>query len=129
MKVRKLHVEKKTWGEERIAVDPAADYGGKLLVVKRQHRSSVHHHKKKRETFLFLSGKVYFEVDGEGRLMEEGDVLELDVNERHRFTGIQDAVVAEFSTHDDPDDSYRDSTSERMADDEFAELLASIGED
>lgn len=99
----------KVWGEERWIVN--RDYCGKLLVLKKGFRCSMHYHKVKDETFYINKGKVLMEYDGEKMIMKPGDALLIEPNKNHRFTGLEDSEIMEFSTHHDDSDSYRNEVS------------------
>ena len=87
-------------------------YCGKKLVLNAGKRCSLHYHKLKTETFYVQSGKLQMELkhpDGreEVRIMSAGDSLHLPPNTIHRFTGIEDTEIFEFSTQHFDEDSYR----------------------
>lgn len=87
-------------------------YCGKKLMLNAGKRCSLHYHKLKTETFYVHSGKLQMEIkypDGseEVRIMRPGDVQHLPPNTVHRFTGIEDTEIFEFSTQHFDEDSYR----------------------
>jgi D-lyxose ketol-isomerase len=45
-----------------------------------------------------------------------GGTLRIHPNTWHRFTGVTDAVIFEFSTHHEDDDSYRSEKSGPVTD-------------
>jgi quercetin dioxygenase-like cupin family protein len=51
------------------------------------------------------------EVDGERKIMKPGEVQLIEPNQKHRFTGLEDSKIIEFSTHHEDEDSYRDEVS------------------
>ena len=120
-----IPVYPKVWGEEQWIVN--RDYCGKKLILKKGFRCSIHHHKIKDEMFYVLSGKVLIEVDGENRVLNPGDRQLIEPNVKHRFTGLQDSDIMEFSTHHMEEDSYRDEPSGEVPKDEFKCLLADFG--
>jgi quercetin dioxygenase-like cupin family protein len=104
----------KVWGhEEWIANNDK--YCGKKMVLRKGFRCSMHHHKLKDETFYVASGKVLLEMDFDGqksqRILMPGDVQHIKIGLWHRFTGLQDSEIFEFSTYHMDDDSYRRTTS------------------
>jgi D-beta-D-heptose 7-phosphate kinase/D-beta-D-heptose 1-phosphate adenosyltransferase len=99
----------KVWGEERWIVNRA--YCGKQLLLKKNHRCSLHAHGEKDEVFFLLSGRVLLEVGRERLTLEEGDVVHIRPGEYHRFTGLKDSVIVEFSTHHREADSFRRTAS------------------
>ena len=101
-----MQVVKKDWGEEHWIVN-TDKYCGKKLVLKKDHQCSVHAHKVKEETFYIIAGKLLLEVGDEKRIMMPGDVQHLQPGTYHRFTGIEDSEIIEFSTTHFDEDSYR----------------------
>ena len=104
-----IKIVPKAWGEERWIVN--RDYCGKLLVLKKGFRCSMHHHKNKDETFYINKGRVLLELEGSKFIMKPGQALLIEPNQKHRFTGLEDSEIIEFSTHHDDSDSYRDELS------------------
>lgn len=101
---RKIH--EKVWGHEEWIVNTPA-YCGKFLYLKMGKRCSLHYHKKKDETFYILKGKVLMEVNEKEKIMKEGDNQHITPMTKHRFSGLKDSVIIEFSTHHEEEDSYR----------------------
>lgn len=95
----------KEWGEEHWIVNK--EYCGKKLLLKKNRRCSMHSHKKKDEVFYLQSGKVLLEMDGKKHTLLPGDFVHVLPNSPHRFTGLQDSEIIEFSTTHDEEDSYR----------------------
>jgi len=95
----------KVWGEEKWIVN--RDYCGKLLRLSKGFRCSLHHHKNKDETFYINYGQVLMELEGEKMIMNQGDAILIKPNQKHRFFGLTDAEIIEFSTHHEEEDSYR----------------------
>lgn len=109
LKDESMKVVEKVWGEEHWIVNK--EYCGKKLVLRKGFRCSKHHHKVKDETFYIIKGRVLMEVGDETREMVPGDVQHITVGCVHRFTGIEDSEIIEFSTHHDDGDSYRTELS------------------
>ncbi|MHC5011829.1 MAG: cupin domain-containing protein [Planctomycetota bacterium] len=99
----------KVWGEEHWIVN--REYCGKKLVLKKGYRCSLHYHKVKDEVFYLISGRVLIEVGEEERVLEKGDHQHIPPGTVHRFWGLEDSEIVEFSTHHDDADSYRLSES------------------
>jgi cupin fold WbuC family metalloprotein len=104
----------KLWGHEKIIVNSSLYCGKILTVIPNGMACSVHYHKNKTETFHILRGELEFEkFDIDGRLetrivLRAGDTLTLPPSTPHRFWVTGDICeFIEFSTHDDPSDSYR----------------------
>lgn len=110
----------KIWGKEIWVVN--REYCGKILKLKKGFRSSLHYHRKKDETFYVLTGKVLFEWrQGFGALDKEQIMLpsftiHIAPYIQHRFTGLEDSEIIEFSTHHEDSDSYRLTESGRVDD-------------
>jgi quercetin dioxygenase-like cupin family protein len=107
-----IKIVPKEWGEERWIVN--RDYCGKLLVLNKGYRCSMHHHKIKDETFYINKGKVLLEIGGKNIIMMPGDAQLIMPNQKHRFTGLEDSEIMEFSTHHEDSDSYRDELSGKI---------------
>jgi mannose-6-phosphate isomerase-like protein (cupin superfamily) len=106
-----VHIQPKGWGEEHW-IHNDTDYCGKKMFLKKGKRCSLHYHVKKSETFFIQTGKVQMEFlhpDGkkETFVMKPGDVCEITPHLKHRFTGLEDSEIFEFSTQHFEDDSYR----------------------
>ena len=99
----------KSWGKEIWIVN--GSYCGKILVLNKGYRCSLHHHKNKDETFYVSKGKVLIELEEHGKLekavMNEGESLRVMPGQKHRFTGLEESKIIEFSTHHEDSDSYR----------------------
>ena len=109
---QQIKVVPKEWGEERWIVN--RDYCGKLLILKMGYRCSLHHHRIKDETFYINKGRVLMECKGEAMIMKPGDALLIEPHTKHRFTGLEDSEIFEFSTHHEDSDSYRDELSGKV---------------
>ena len=105
---------KKEWGHEEWIVNNSK-YCGKKLVLKKGFRCSMHLHKKKEETFYIARGKVFLETELNGKknnsVMSPGDIIHIKVGLWHRFTGLEDSEIFEFSTFHRDEDSYRKELS------------------
>tara|TARA_Y100000310_G_C20575444_1_gene760168 strand:+ start:138 stop:533 length:396 start_codon:yes stop_codon:yes gene_type:complete len=118
---KKIKIVQKVWGKEKWIVN--RDYCGKLLILKKGFRCSMHHHKNKDETFFINKGKVFLELDGKKIIMNPGDSELVMPNQKHRFTGLEDSEIIEFSTHHEDEDSYRDELSGEI---DLSSLLSKI---
>jgi len=106
-------IVKKIWGSEEWIVN-TDKYCGKILTLKQGFRGSIHHHKNKDETFYILEGEVLMEIGDSSRIMKKGDTQRIKPNVKHRFTGLKNSRIIEFSTHHDDTDTYRDTQSEKI---------------
>jgi len=96
----------KAWGKEIWLVN--RDYCGKILILNKGFRCSMHHHKNKDETFYVSKGKVFLELGNKKLIMKQGDSMLVKPNTKHRFTGLENSEIIEFSTHHEDEDSYRE---------------------
>ena len=119
-----IPVYPKVWGEEHWIVNK--EYCGKKLILKQGYRCSIHYHKIKDETFYLVSGKVLMEVNGIQRVLVPGDKQYIAPGDKHRFTGLEESVMMEFSSHHREDDSYRDAPSGKVPEYEFQAILQSF---
>lgn len=100
----------KGWGKE-LWIHNDEKYCGKVLILNKGKRCSLHFHLKKHETFYISKGLVQMEIveneDKKILIMRPGDALEIPPGLKHRFTGIEDSEIMEFSTEHFEEDSYR----------------------
>ena len=96
----------KKWGEEIWMVNTDL-YCGKKLILRKGKRCSLHYHKNKDETFYIDSGKVLMEVEGEKNVLIPREAILIRPGIKHRFSGLEDSVIIEISTHHEDSDSYR----------------------
>jgi len=104
MRLEKKVVEK-VWGSEEWIVN--REYCGKFLNLRKGYQCSLHSHRDKDETFYLLEGRVFLELEGERIVMVPGDVELIEPGQQHRFTGLEDSKIIEFSTHHEDEDTYR----------------------
>lgn len=99
------------WGEERHIFN-GPEYCGKILYFKKGAMFSDHFHAKK-ESFLILRGTIifkYYNLKTAERLERElskGDVITIPPFIPHQVLALEETEIAEFSTQDFPDGSYR----------------------
>src|SRR3989344_7564795 len=96
----------KVWGEEHWIVNND-EYCGKRLILRRGFQCSLHYHKEKDETFFVQSGRVRLELGDATHELKPGDSIHIPRDVLHRFAGLEDSEIFEFSTHHDDEDSYR----------------------
>ena len=119
--IKDIPVVQKDWGREIWVVNK--EYCGKVLELKKGYRCSIHHHKEKDETFLVIEGRVLMEIDGKEWVMEAGHCQHIAPGTKHRFTGLENSRIIEFSTTHKDSDSYRDVPSGKADD----KVLAKFG--
>ena len=119
-------IVEKVWGSEEWIIN-TEKYCGKILRLDMRYRCSMHHHKIKDETFYVLSGRIMLEIEDNDILLNQGDSQRILPMNKHRFSGVEDSVIIEFSTHHEDGDSYRETKSEKIPDDEFKQLKLQYG--
>ncbi|MBI2636162.1 cupin domain-containing protein [Candidatus Peregrinibacteria bacterium] len=112
-----VHREKKEWGEEQWIVN--REYCGKKLVLQKNRRCSLHKHEKKDEVFYILSGLVRMEISDKTFTLTPGDFVHIPAGAYHRFTGLEDSEIMEFSTNHQENDSYRKEYSGHVEGERF----------
>ena len=117
-----ITVIEKMWGSEHWIANNK-NYCGKKLILKKHHTCSMHFHKLKDETFYIQSGQVCLWLEKETFLLSAGGVVHVQPGIPHKFAGLEDSEIFEFSTHHDENDSYRTSRSHKMDNDEIESLL------
>ncbi|MFH1831684.1 MAG: hypothetical protein ABH827_02665 [bacterium] len=107
----------KEWGHEEWIVNNAK-YCGKKMFLNKSYHCSMHCHKIKEETFYVISGKVLLELEQEDiktkRILMPGDIQHIVPGLLHRFIGLEDSEIIEFSTFHMDEDSYRTSISGKI---------------
>ena len=68
----------------------------------------MHYHKIKHETFYLVKGKVEMESNNEITVMNQGNIMIMPQNTKHRFTGLEDSLILECSKPDLSEDSIFD---------------------
>ncbi len=104
----------KLWGYEKW-LENNDKYCCKLLSLNKGYQCSLHYHKDKDEMFMVTKGHVRLEKNGEILHLREGAFVRLEPGTIHRFTGLEDSVIMEVSTHHDEGDSFRLEESKRVA--------------
>ena len=117
METKRPKYQKKIWGKEEHIVNNEK-YCGKKLHLKEGFRCSIHAHPKE-ETFYIEKGLVFMELENENNEMESSilerkDIVHILPNKFHRFSGLKNSVIIEFSTPDT--ESTRKTQSEKIPD-------------
>lgn len=87
----------KPWGYE-IWWAVTDRYVGKLIHVNPGESLSLQYHRVKHESMYVLNGPAAIEIDGQERLLQPGEAIEIPPNTRHRLTAIGSVDVMEVST-------------------------------
>ena len=107
MKTEEVKIVPKVWGNE-IWMANTERYCGKKLILNKGMRCSLHYHKNKDETFYIDSGRVLMEVGDYKGIMNPGSSIRIKPKIKHRFSGLENSVIIEISTHHNENDSYRE---------------------
>ncbi|MCX5658873.1 MAG: D-lyxose/D-mannose family sugar isomerase [Planctomycetota bacterium] len=83
--------------EAWIANEEAAGYCGKYMFLTDGQECPLHHHKVKHETFFIVRGEFSVSVDGQRRVLKEGQSLAILPGQVHSFRGIGEALMLELS--------------------------------
>lgn len=104
--------QSKGWGEEFWIVNTPL-YCGKKLILKEGKKCSIHYHREKDETFYVQSGivlmNIYPKYPGPKKrvIMTAGHSIHIRPGLIHRFIGLKDSVIFEFSTQYFESDTVR----------------------
>jgi rfaE bifunctional protein kinase chain/domain len=120
----------KAWGSEDWIVNyERSNFCGKRLLLKKGHQCSIHFHLEKNEVFYINKGLVLIQAYNQEKLLKPGDSLLIEPGTKHRYIGLTDAEIIEFSSHHKEDDSYRDEPSGRVQEELFNEYLKKYSEE
>jgi mannose-6-phosphate isomerase len=91
----------KPWGYE-LHWAKTDRYVGKVIHVNKGHALSLQYHNIKDETIFLWSGKLLFEIEVDGKLVQRemlpGEAVHVTPKTVHRMTAIEDADILEAST-------------------------------
>ena len=94
-----------------IANEIEAGYCGKYMFLFDGQTCPMHKHKEKHETFFVVKGAIRVVYKGETIELKEGDVLPVETDRYHSFTGIGPALVLEISMPCIVEDNYFENTN------------------
>lgn len=92
--------------EAWICNEVAPGYCGKYLFLFDGQTCPMHRHRIKSETFFIAKGQIEVSLDGETRLLREGDTLFIEPWIPHSMKGVGPALILEISTPCLVDDNY-----------------------
>lgn len=74
----------------------------KILLVEPKKKLSLQYHNRRRERWKIISGPVEIVLDGDKKVFNTGDLVEIENKTKHRLIGLNDwGVVAEIWEHVD----------------------------
>tara|TARA_X000000368_G_scaffold417873_1_gene415561 strand:- start:2331 stop:3851 length:1521 start_codon:yes stop_codon:yes gene_type:complete len=82
------------------------DYCKKILYQFPNQTNPEHFHKIKEETFILLEGDLTVKVNGIDKELKKGDILTINIGDKHSFSSKKGAIFEEISTEHISDDSY-----------------------
>ena len=82
------------------------DYCKKILYQFPNQTNPEHFHKIKEETFILLEGDLTVKVNGIDKDLKKGDILTINIGDKHSFSSKKGAIFEEISTEHISDDSY-----------------------
>lgn len=104
--INNIKIVPKKWGYEKIIINNDL-YCGKILHINKGWYCSLHYHKNKSETFYPIVGTLKLQIEDEVHTMTVKS-FSIGPNVKHKFwTEDEYCEFIEFSTHDEPNDSYR----------------------
>jgi quercetin dioxygenase-like cupin family protein len=94
----KMNTNKHLWGHEIIWAN-RDKYSGRVLVIKEGESTSYVYNKIRDKTIFVLQGIVQAKIEGQNKLLNEGDDLHISPNIMHNFTALRgDATILEAGT-------------------------------
>jgi mannose-6-phosphate isomerase len=91
----------KPWGYE-LHWAKTERYVGKLIHVDKGHALSLQYHNLKDETIFLQSGRILFEIEIDGALVQRemtpGEAVHVTPKTVHRMTALEDSDIFEVST-------------------------------
>ena len=106
-----IKIVKKKWGSEKWFFN-CDEYCCKFLYVNKGASGSLHCHCVKKESFAVLSGVILLELEGEIiKMAPDFRTVTILPGQWHRYTGIEDSIILEGSTHHEDNDTVRKEES------------------
>ncbi len=87
-------IVKRPWGEYHV-LEKDATYWLKKLFIRKGEQSSLQSHKNRDEIWIVLKGKIKAQKGDASFILNEGEILKISKEEKHRIYGITDACVLE----------------------------------
>jgi mannose-6-phosphate isomerase-like protein (cupin superfamily) len=119
---QRVYVEK-SWGHEDWIYN--GRYCGKKLHVKKGKESSFHYHKVKDEVMYLESGKIQLTYGWDEDLSHAAQItltpdmaFHIPPGMWHKFQGLEESVITEFSTHHNDKDVVRAGQNSAETDDD-----------
>ena len=105
--------ERRPWGAFQ-NLFTAQGFLVKLIEIAPGHRLSLQRHFKREESWIIISGRGTFELEGSEHAIAEGDVVKVGIEQTHRVknSGTTDLLILELQKGE-----CREDDIERLADD------------
>ena len=87
-------------------------YCKKLIFLLPQQKHPEQYHKIKNETFHIIYGKIYIKLNGEKKILTQGDIVSIKPHVNHEFGCLSNtgAIIEELSSESFPKDSFYTDT-------------------
>jgi len=111
------------FSDAKFSFNPKLDLQPKILMVLAEQRLSWQYHHRRAEYWRAVDASVgYYKSEndemGDLQILEPGEFIKLDVQERHRLVGLGEVgIVAEIWQHTDPDQPSTEADIVRVEDD------------
>jgi sialic acid synthase SpsE/mannose-6-phosphate isomerase-like protein (cupin superfamily) len=99
------------------------DYCKKILYQFPGQENPEHFHKLKEETFILLAGDLEVSLNGIQNTLSKGDMLTVEVLQKHSFFSNNGAIFEEISTEHHTDDSFYTDEKINMNKDRKSKIL------
>ena len=83
-----------------------------LIFLLPQQKHPEQYHKIKNETFHIIYGKIYIKLNGEKKILTQGDIVSIKPHVNHEFGCLSNtgAIIEELSSESFPKDSFYTDT-------------------
>lgn len=93
-----MDVNKHIWGHEMVLANREA-YSGRVLIISEGENTPYVYHKVRDKVVFVLQGIVQAKIEGQVKLLNEGDSLHISPKVMHRFAAVRgDATIVETGT-------------------------------
>lgn len=93
-----MNLNKHLWGHEIVWAD-RENYSGRVIMIKEGERTPYVYNKKRDKVIFVLQGIVQARIEGQNKLLNEGDEMHISPRIMHGFAAIRgDATILEAGT-------------------------------